>query len=353
MYWEVEMKYPKNLTKLGTVGFAAPSFGCNTEPYKSRMEHAVERMKQWGHPVMLGPNCFLGGGIGISNTPELCAKELTELYCSRENSVLLSCAGGELMNETIEHMDWRRIREAKPKWFMGYSDNTNFTFLLTTLCDTAAVYGPNATSFGMEPLHPSLRDAYELLCGEITSVHNYEAFEKYEDSLTSKENPLAAYNTVNPFEPVYYDANGGKCDSLQMSGRLLGGCMDVLANIRGTKFDRVHAFCEKYKEDGILWFMESCELNPMTVRRTLWAMRNSGWFRYVKGFLVGRPMFCDKNDYGLSQEEAFVSAVRELGVPVAYGLDIGHLPPAMPIISGAVADVSCEQQSVRVDYRFQ
>ena len=70
---------------------------------------------------------------------------------------IISCGGGELMCEILRYVDFERIAQAKPKWFMGYSDNTNLTFLLTTLCDTAAIYGPCAASFGMKPWHAAIR----------------------------------------------------------------------------------------------------------------------------------------------------------------------------------------------------
>ena len=344
------MKYPRFLTKIGTVGFAAPSFGCNIEPYKSRLQNAVKRFSDWGHPVMMGPNCYLGEGVGISNTPELCGKELTDMYCTRENNVLLACGGGELMNETIDRVDWERIKQAAPKWYVGYSDNTNFTFLLTTLFDTASLYGPNGPSFGMEPLHLSIEDAYAFLCGEKTEFQNYDGFERYDESLTSEENPLAPINVQHPFAPSFYNAAGKPCKSVKMKGRLLGGCMDILNNIRGTKYDRVEEFCERYREDGILWFFEACDLNPMTVRRSLWAMKQTGWFKHVKGFLIGRPLFIDKEDFGLSQEQAAVSVLKEFGVPIAYGLDFGHLPPAMPMVCGAVAEAEGKDKTFRIRY---
>ena len=347
------MKYPRKLSEIGTVGFAAPSFGCSIEPYKSRLDHAVLRLKEWGHPVMLGPNCYLGEGVGISNKPELCGRELTEVYCSRDNDIVLSCGGGELMNETIDHVDWERIRQAPPKWFAGYSDNTNFSFLLTTLLDTASLYAPNGPSFGMEPLHKSLSDLYGVLRGEITEVSNYDGYERIDEGLDSPENPLAPINVQHPFAPVFYDSEGRVSDSVSMSGRLAGGCMDVLSNLRGTKYDHVEKFCDRYASDGIIWFLESCELGPMAVRRTLWAMKQSGWFRHVKGFLIGRPMFDDRVEFGQTQADAVIGALKEFGVPIAFGLDFGHLPPSMPIVCGACCDMTGQGNSVRIKYRFE
>lgn len=52
-----------------------------------------------------------------------------------------------------------------------------------------------------------------------------------------------------------------------MEGRLLGGCLDCLVNLVGTGYDKVAAFVEKYKEDGIIWFLESCDLNVFSIAR--------------------------------------------------------------------------------------
>ena len=72
------MRYPKVLSKGGTIGFVAPSFGCSIEPYKSAFNNAQKKFKELGYGLQLGPNCYEGKGIGISNTPQACGKELTE-----------------------------------------------------------------------------------------------------------------------------------------------------------------------------------------------------------------------------------------------------------------------------------
>ena len=82
------------------------------------------------------------------------------------------------MCEILDYVDWNAIAQAEPKWYMGYSDNTNMTYLLATLCDTASIYGPCAAAFGMEPWHQSLTDAYELLRGKKQTVCGYELWEK-------------------------------------------------------------------------------------------------------------------------------------------------------------------------------
>ena len=340
------MRYPKFLKENGSIGFVAPAFGCATEPYKSAFNHSLKKWEQMGYSTSLGPNCYEGSGIGISNQPKLCAKELNEWYCSKENDVLISCGGGELMCEIIPYVDFERLKKAEPKWFMGYSDNTNFTFLSATLLDTAAVYGPCAAAFGMEPWHPAIQDAHDLLCGKIDTVKGYGLWEK--DSLKDEEHPLLPYNVTEPsYIRRFPDQN------VVLEGRLLGGCLDILEMYPGTSYDKVKEFNEKYKEDGIIWFIESCELNVMAVRRALWQMKEAGWFEYVKGFLIGRPLMYGQEMFGIDHYRAVVDLLEEYNVPIIMDLDIGHLAPMMPIICGSTAKVTVEKDSVCIQYTYK
>jgi len=337
------MRYPEFLKKNGTIGFVAPSFGCNMEPYRTAFHHAQEKLRQLGYQIVLGPNCYKGEGIGISNTPELCGRELTEEYCSERSDILISCGGGELMCEDLDYIDFERLQKAKPKWFMGYSDNTNFTYLLSTLCDTASVYGPCAAAFGMEPWHKSLMDAFGVLTGEKKEISGYEAWEI--KSLKSEKNPLEPYHVTEKKEIKRFPNQDNKVE-----GRLLGGCMDCLVNILGTKFDKTTEFIEKYKEDGIIWFLESCDLNVISIRRAMWQMEHAGWFQYCKGFLIGRPLQFGAEMMGLDQYEAVLGVIRKYNVPVWMDVDLGHLPPMMPVICGARAIVTGKENDIQIQY---
>lgn len=337
------MRYPEFLQKNGTIGFVAPSFGCATEPYYTAFMHAMDRFHEMGYKTQCGPNCFVEKGIGISNDPKLCGMELNESYCGTNNDVIISCGGGELMCEVLPYIDFMRIKEAKPKWYMGFSDNTNFTFLSTTLCDTAAIYGPCASAFGMEPWHPAVEDAFSLLCGKLDRVHNYDLWER--DSNKNEETPLAPYHVT---EPVYIRKFPD--EPVTLKGRLIGGCMDCLVNLLGTEFDHVREFTKRYADDGFLWFLESCDLSVMAIRRAIWQMKHAGWFSHVKGFLIGRPLCFGEEAFGIDQYRAVTDLLAEYHVPVIMDLDIGHLSPMMPVISGALAEVHAAENKFEMQY---
>ena len=339
------MRYPDFLPDGGTLGFVAPSFGCNIDPYKTGFMAALDRFEREGYSIDLGPNCFEGKGIGISNTPELCGRELTDWYCSPSNDALISCGGGELMCEILDHADFDRVAAAKPKWYMGYSDNTNFTFLLTTLCDVASIYGPCAKTFGMVPRHPSVQDAFDLLGGKKLTLKSYRFWEK---ESVEEEGPTSPYNATEPLVLHTYPRK-----TTNFSGRLIGGCMDCLINFLGTCYDNVNPFIDRYQEDGIVWFLESCDLNVMAIRRALWQMEHAGWFRHVKGFIIGRPLCFGEEKLGLDQYSAVLGILSKYNVPIVMDADIGHLPPQMPLICGSYARVTTRGNTMTVSMELR
>ncbi|MBQ3029935.1 MAG: LD-carboxypeptidase [Agathobacter sp.] len=340
------MRYPKFLKENGTIGFVAPAFGCATEPYQSAFCHSLEKWNAMGHNTHLGPNCYEGKGIGISNTPNLCGKELNEWYASKENDVLLSCGGGELMCEVVPFIDFENLKKVEPKWYMGYSDNTNFTFLSATLMDTAAIYGPCAPAFGMEPWHPALQDAYDLLRGKIDTVTGYGLWEK--ESLKDEEHPLVPYNVTEPSVIHKFPD-----EDVEIEGRLLGGCLDILQMYPGTTYDKVKEFNETYKEDGIIWFLEACDLNVISIRRAIWQLKEAGWFEHLKGFLIGRPLIYGQEMFGVDQYRAVTDLLAEYNVPIIMDLDIGHLAPMMPIMCGGTAKVSVKGNEITIQYTYK
>ena len=395
------MRYPKFLQTGGKIAFVAPSFGCATEPYKSGFQRAQKRLQEQGFGLELGPNCYAGTGVGISNAPDKCGEELTEYYCNKTGDCIISCGGGELMCEILDHVDFGRIGEADPKWYMGYSDNTNMTFLLATLCDTASIYGPCASSFGMEPLHQSLADALALLQGKKLVMEGYGEWEL--ESLKDEEHPFVPYNLTETSVIKYIlpdgrtnieslaqkrqeaeaeEVHSGKGRStgtevvrseerqraeteanpaghdqnveIDFSGRLLGGCVDCLINLLGTEYDRVREFTERYKDDGIIWFLEACDLNLMGIRRAMWQMEHAGWFQHCKGFLIGRPRTGMKaEEFGIDHYQAACEMIRKYNVHVMLDRDIGHLPPMMPLICGSMAQVVSDGRKYRVEMNLR
>lgn len=341
------MRYGNFLKKSGTIGFVAPSFGEAYEPYASAFNNAIKKFEQLGYKIKEGPNCRKCDGIGISTKPEDCGAEINAAFADEDMDVIISVGGGELMCEILAYTDFWNIALQDPKWFMGYSDNTNLTFLLPTLCDTAAIYGPCANAFGMEEWHPSIQDALNVLKGEHLTAHNYDLWQP--DEKKDRTNPYAGYNTTEKTCIRLYD-KGGFIDGgkTSFSGRLIGGCLDCLSNLVGTKYDGVKMFQKRYAQDGIVWFLEACELGPFAYRRALWQLHSAGWFDNAKGFIIGRPLMYGSEAMGLDMYDAVTGVLGQYHVPIIMDADVGHLEPMMPLVSGCKANVSCESGKLTI-----
>lgn len=338
-----KMRYPDFLPEKGRVGLVAPSFGCASFPYAERMESAVEYLKKEGFDIVEGPNCRLSKGIGKSNSAIECAKELNEFMTEDKSDVVISVGGGELMCEDIPYIDFDKIAISRPKWFMGYSDNTNFSFLLNTICDTASIYGPHIGDFGMIPRPDSVDDALRVLMGKTNVVSNYDMWEK--DDIKDEDNPLGGYNLT---EPYCQTIAGNKEIAQNFSGRLIGGCLDSLVLIAGSKYDKVEEFTKRYFQEGIIWFMEACDMSVMDIRRALWKLENTGWFNNVRGFVFGRPRLYDDSFGDFDRIQAVTGILGKYNVPIILDTDIGHLPPMMPIISGSYATIHATQNQITI-----
>jgi muramoyltetrapeptide carboxypeptidase LdcA involved in peptidoglycan recycling len=121
---------------------------------------------------------------------------------------------------------------------------------------------------------------------------------------------------------------------VSFEGMMIGGCMDTLCKLLGTRFAPVESFLDKYKQHGFIWTLESCEMEAPDIYRTLWQMRECGWFKYCNGIVIGRPDgYKDKRDFTLI--DALEQGIGGLNVPVIYDADIGHIPPQIQVVNGA------------------
>ena len=253
---------------------------------------------------------------------------------------MFSVGGGELMVEILPYVDFEMIK-VNPKWFMGYSDNTNLTYLLPTICDVASIYGPNAPSFGITPWHASIQDAIDLITGQKEIIHNYDKWEKPENQ--KQKAPLDPLVLTEETHLIGYPNN-----EAYFKGRLLGGCLDILVGLVGTPFDKTKEFIEKYQEDGIVWFLEACDLNTVAIRRAFVQLDRAGWFKNAKGFIIGRPLSAMEEFMGLDRFKAVTEVLKKYNVPIIFDADLGHLPPAMPIITGSIGEVTLKDSKLTI-----
>jgi len=341
------MKEINYLKKSHKIYLVAPSFGCTTEPYKTRLDAAITNLQEEGYDVIEGHNIYLNKGHVRSNSAKNCAKEFNEAYLnSNDGDAIISVGGGETMCEILPYINFKKIKQAPHRFFMGFSDNTCLTYTLTTLCEVKTIYGPCAGSFAFKPFEYSTKDALDLLTNKVNKTKGYPVWERYKDYEAITNNPLLSSNFSEDKIIKLYP----KDSSFNLTGRLLGGCLDILIMLCGTKYDETSKYLEKYKEDGFIWFLESCDLNSLMIERGLFQLKEAGWFKYCKGFIFGRPLHFKEKILGVDHYSAIKTILKELKLPIAFDVDLGHFDPSMPVITGAKANVVIEKGNIFIKY---
>lgn len=337
------MQYPHFLKKSDWIGITACSGGRKERLDQIRLDHAMVQFQKRGYLVKETKDVRTEEK-GRSAPARQRVQELYEVLEDDSIKAVIMASGGDYLLEMLPFLDYGRIG-AQKKWIQGYSDPTGLLFTTTTLCDLATVYASNAGDFGMETWDESLMQNLGILEGENLEQ---QSFSKYMDGFLEKVTGLETYDKNQPVRWKCF----GNAEEVTMSGRLLGGCLDVLLNLVGTKYDKTKEFVDRYQKDGILWYLESFDLNSEKLILGLWQLREAGWFEHASGFVFGRPTFFSTNT-DTSYEEALHSVLEPLSVPVIYDACFGHKPPRMTIVNGAIGSVTCKEGkgSFRMEFR--
>ena len=317
------MLYPNFLNKGSIIGITAPSAGVGDSI--ESFERSLKTLKNQEYKI-IETKSVRNKGI-TSTTGQQRAKELDELIENKKINIIICANGGDFLMEMLPYINWDHIKE-KPKWLMGYSDPTALLYIVTTKLDIASIYGYNALSFNQTNPHESLQNNLKILSGNIIEQHSFELHQK--DWLEETD----GYNLT---EKVFWETINGE---VNIQGRMIGGCLDCLKDIIGTSFDYTKNFIEKYKKDGIIWYFDVCELSVEVFYRTLFQMKEVGWFKYITGLIVGRVAMpkCFYNDF------TYQDAIKKVfpNLPTIFNADIGHVAPKMTIINGSIAHIICK-----------
>ena len=336
------MIYPKFIKNENIIGVPAPSDGAYCEEYMRRYKNAQLNLEKRGYKVQLSKNIF-HSEKGRSSDAITRAKELNEMFENNTNAIICA-AGGEFLVELLPYIEFNKLVK-NPKWVVGFSDPTGILFPITTKHDIATMYGNNFGSFGAEEYHKSLEENMKILEGKIITQNSYEL---YENERSEKITGLEGYNLT---DKVYWKTIGNK--EVRINGRIIGGCIDIITELAGTKYDGVKEFNEKYKKDGIIWYFDNCELSKEELIRTLWKFNELEYFKYTKGIIFGRNGQEVSYNYNTMEEALIDSVLSKLNVPIIYDADISHKGPSMTIINGAIAKVDCKNGKGSIKFELQ
>lgn len=385
------MNYPEKLKKGDTIGICAPSGGIAEKEDILQLELAENQLGKMGYKI-IETKSVRKETKGRSASGKERAKEFMELLENEEVKLIIFAAGGDFLIEIFDYLDFEKIKDLKPKWLQGYSDITGISFLFNTILDIPTMYCQTIKDYAMNPLFKNLTDALGIEEGEEIVQKSFEKYEKVVDFRESIENEntendklnlknnIEEKENTNSLENINDENNLKKIEGkenreiveiqkeencleeltktyeltekvewknvtgeekIQIKGRSLGGCLDCIKGYIGTKYDKVSEYVERHKKEGLIWFLEVFEMSTPEVYRTLWQMKNAGYFKYCTGIVFGRPLFI-REDYETNFNDTVKEALQDLEIPIICDADIGHVKPQLAIVNGAILEITSQ-----------
>ena len=297
-----------------TIGIVTPG-----SPPEGRAE--VERGIAWweaqGYRVKLAPGA-LERDDWHAGSAEVRARDLQAAFADPQIDAIQCMRGGYGSAQVIPLVDFDAVAET-PKAFVGSSDITALHAALLRLTGLPTFYGPGLTIFG-DPGVSMLTGnrLLEVLAGDAAG-------------------PVPADTERLTVLPIA----GGRA-----SGRLVGGCLSDLIYTIGTAWEP--------DLEGAIFFFEEVSKAPIQIDRALLYLDQIGKLRGVQGIVVSELAGCQWHEWtsaprSKTLEEVLVARLGGLGVPVLYGLPLGHGASIATLPLGVRATVDADALTLAVD----
>ncbi|MFZ9036000.1 MAG: S66 family peptidase [Francisellaceae bacterium] len=341
------IRFPKALEKGDRIAVTAPSSGVE-QKWHRRLDYVLQYWRDLGFEIIEGV-CLRGNHKHVSASAKDRAAELMHFLTDSDISAIIPPWGGELAIDLLERLDFGAIACLPPKWIVGYSDTSTLLVAMTSMTGWATLHGANMMD----------SDALE---GEMNEK-NYRMLTTKEQWVTQYSSAWYANNwcnwSDNPSERLTLNQKTeiksiNWCIGQAISGRMIGGCLDTLMPIADTCFFDSVAFRANFAEkEGIILYLENCELSPCALVRALYGLKYRGFFDHIDGLLLGRSAAdVIRDESKMNYDEAVVYVLSALKIPVLYDVDIGHKPPQMSIVNGARSIVEFDGSVMKLKQQF-
>lgn len=327
---------PKALRPGDSIGIVAPS-SCAPALFPHRVEQGVRFLEELGFRVVIAPNT-LGRHGWVSGTAEQRTDDIHRLFADPSVRAIFAAIGGDHSCHLLRLLDYHLIKQ-NPKIFMGFSDIAVLNLAIYQQTGLITFNGPTLMTEWAEfprPFSYTVEHVMRTLTKPeaIGQIHpSSEWTEEFLDwgrqlDLTRprKRQKASGWTWVR----------GGRA-----SGRLIGGTMESLQHLRGTRY---------WPEmDGALLFLETSEVvpEPAWVDAVLQDYENMDILDQITGLLVGRPY-----GYTAEQREKLRDVVRHrterYGFPVIMEMDFGHTSPQFALPIGCMAKIDGDARTFAI-----
>lgn len=322
--------FPAPLVPGDIVGVTSPSSGV-PESLHDRLEVSLGAVRAAGFEIEMGA-CMDGSGL-VSAPAADRALEFQRMLLDPSIRAVVPPWGGDLAIDLLELLDWSAIADAEPTWVVGFSDMSTLLTPLTLLTGWATVHGQNLLETPCVP-PAGLRSWIDIVTEPRgskvvqTSPGAYRAtFVDWVDHPDTAE-----YVLDTPCSWVRLDGLGGDLD---IGGRLLGGCLETLSPLAGTRY--LDPARLDPTGDGLILYLDIADADAGATCRALHGMRLNGLFDDARAVLISRTDAPPLDSF--TQHDAVVDALSRLEIPLLADLECGHVAPYLPLVNGALARI--------------
>ena len=293
-----EIIFPQSLKKGDKIALISPAGAVE----ESQLEKGIKLIESNGYEPVLGKHLYTkySNGYNYAGTEKERISEMNWAFNNEEIGAIWASRGGYGCQHLLRHVQLSKFKK-KPKWYIGYSDNTVVqSFLLKN--NFASIHGQTikTSSFGVTD------ESYDLI---------FDILKGKKPTYSIAQNELNKVGTT--------------------TGTLVGGNLALIYALLGTTY----SFNFK---DKIL-FIEDIGENFYALDRMLISLDLAGVFRKIKGLIVGGMTNMGDEKDNKSYEESFdqfaykiiSERVSKYDFPVAFGFPNGHIHDNRPLMIGA------------------
>jgi muramoyltetrapeptide carboxypeptidase len=302
---------PRRLRPGDTVGVVAPASSWEN---RSELLRGVAGLEAWDLTVRLGDHVNDRHGY-MAGRDEDRAADLHAMLADPEIRAIVCLQGGYGTPRLIPLLD-EKLFAANPKAICGYSDLTTLHLAASRWGNVLSFYSNGASGIG---------------AAEVTEFSK----NSLRRALFSDE-PFGQIGP-NPDDPYVRTVVGGRA-----TGRLAGGCAGLLSSAIGTRLTPDFR--------GRIIVLEEIENEGYILDGILTQLRNAGTFDGVAGIVVGDIKSKWSGGIAeLSTEDIVEEVLGPLGVPLIFGLPIGHGKHHATVPLGALATLDADAGTLVVE----
>jgi muramoyltetrapeptide carboxypeptidase LdcA involved in peptidoglycan recycling len=350
---------PAKLKKGDTVAAITLSWGGAGECPERYAQGKKQIEKTFGLKVIETPNA-LKSEDWIYTHPEKRLSDMIWAFQNKDVKAIFTTIGGDDSIRLLKHITPKHLEIIKdnPKIFIGHSDNTiaNFLCLKTGL---QPYYGPPimfgfAENGGIDSYTKEYFEKAVFLNRPIGEIKSCDEWILDKVPWTSEGNRIIRKRQHG--QKIRFIQGEGK-----ISGRLIGGCMDVLEILKGTVlWPDINAW------SGAVLFLETSEDIPSVDTFTYW-LRNygaQGILSKLNGILLGipggdidfdDPEYSKKLELHLKLFDELDDAIKKVtkeydceNLCIVTRINFGHTVPMITIPYGATIEIDADKKKLTI-----